>query len=100
MADATTTAPSPPPGTGRESEPPDIELILARAKRLLAQRAPVDALQQEIADYVIPRKAVIAGGIGWQSGARGEGQELGDKVWDSPRASRARSPRPRSGGSA
>ena len=54
MPDATTR------GTGRlklrprESEAPDPERLVARAQKLLAGRANVDALQQEIADYVIP----------------------------------------------
>jgi hypothetical protein len=60
----------------RESEAPNVELLLARAQKLRTQRAQVDALQQEIADYVIPRKAVI-------TEKPMEGQERGELVWDS-----------------
>ena len=64
------------PPRPRESEPANAEQICKRYDKLLAQRANVDTLQQELADYVIPRKAVI-------SERRSPGEELTEKVYDS-----------------
>lgn len=61
----------------RESSPPDLAWLGKRYDALLAERRPVDSLQQELADYILPRKAVIT------ERTVSEGQELTDKVWDS-----------------
>lgn len=60
----------------RESEAPDPEVLVARYQKLLSLRANVDTVQQEIADYVIPRKAVI-------QSPPVSGAELTEHVWDS-----------------
>jgi hypothetical protein len=83
MADATTR------GTGRyrlrprESEAPDAEQILRRWQTLRSRRANVDEVQQELADYIIPRKAVITEHHGGSAVGRVEGEELTEHVWDS-----------------
>jgi hypothetical protein len=83
MADATTR------GTGRyrlrprESEAPDAEQILRRWQTLRSRRANVDEVQQELADYIIPRKAVITEHHGGAAVGRVEGEELTEHVWDS-----------------
>ncbi len=59
----------------RESTAPDAERICKRAAALLQKRVNVDNLQQELADYIIPRKAVI-------TERREEGEELTERVWD------------------
>lgn len=61
----------------RESEAPNPERICKRAATLLAKRSNVDTLQQELADYIIPRKAVITEHLGQ------EGEELTERVWRS-----------------
>lgn len=61
----------------RESQAPDAERIVKRAAALLARRANVDTLQQELADYIIPRKAVIT------EKQEQEGEELTERVWRS-----------------
>jgi hypothetical protein len=61
----------------RESQAPDPERIVKRAAALLARRVNVDNLQQELADYIIPRKAVIT-----EKRAM-EGEELTERVWRS-----------------
>ena len=61
----------------RESDAPNPERICKRAAVLLAKRANVDTLQQELADYIIPRKAVITEHRGQ------EGEELTERVWRS-----------------
>lgn len=80
MADTATEAP-PKRRRGmslrpRESQAPDAERICKRAEALLRKRANVDNLQQELADYIIPRKAVI-------TEQRAEGEELTERVWRS-----------------
>lgn len=60
----------------RESDAPDAERICRRAAKLLSKRTNVDNLQQELADYIIPRKAVI-------TEQRTEGEELTERVWRS-----------------
>lgn len=60
----------------RESTAPDAERICKRAAALLRKRANVDNLQQELADLIIPRKAVI-------TERQAEGEELTERVWDS-----------------
>ena len=60
----------------RESDAPNPERICKRAAVLLAKRVNVDTLQQELADYIIPRKAVI-------TEQRAEGEELTERVWRS-----------------
>lgn len=60
----------------RESQAPDAERICKRAAMLLHKRKNVDNLQQELADFIIPRKAVI-------TEHRHEGEELTERVWDS-----------------
>ena len=83
MPDATTR------GTGRlklrprESEAPDVDQILRRWQALLARRANVDQMQQELADYIIPRKSVITEHHGGHALGRVEGEELTEHVWDS-----------------
>jgi head-to-tail connecting protein len=61
----------------RESQAPDPERIVKRAQALLTKRANVDNLQQELADYFIPRKAVIT------ERRASEGEELTERVWTS-----------------
>lgn len=58
----------------RESQAPDAERICKRAAAMLTKRANVDNLQQELADFIIPRKAVI-------TEKRAEGEELTERVW-------------------
>jgi len=65
-----------PPGTGRESEAPDPERLVARYQALKSARANVDTVYQEIADYVIPRKAVI-------QSPPVQGAEQTEHLWDS-----------------
>src|SRR5262245_24297828 len=60
----------------RESEEANAERICKRADRLPARRKNVDNLQQELADFIIPRKAVI-------TEHRLEGEELTERVWRS-----------------
>lgn len=60
----------------RESTAPDAERICKRAAALLTKRVNVDNLQQELADLIIPRKAVI-------TERQAEGEELTERVWDS-----------------
>lgn len=60
----------------RESDAPSAERICKRAAALLVKRTNVDNLQQELADYIIPRKAVI-------TEHRSEGEELTERVWRS-----------------
>jgi len=60
----------------RESQAPDAERICKRAEALLRKRKNVDNLQQELADFIIPRKAVI-------TEQRTEGEELTERVWRS-----------------
>jgi Bacteriophage head to tail connecting protein len=60
----------------RESEAPNPEQLVARWQKLKSQRANVDTVYQEIADYVIPRKAVI-------QTPPVEGAELTEHLWDS-----------------
>jgi hypothetical protein len=78
MADTTTeTKPKRTRGMSlrpRESDAPNPERICKRAEALLRKRANVDNLQQELADYIIPRKAVI-------TEQRSEGEELTERVW-------------------
>jgi hypothetical protein len=60
----------------RESQAPDADRICRRAEALLRKRKNVDNLQQELADFIIPRKAVI-------TEHRLEGEELTERVWKS-----------------
>src|SRR4029450_9444592 len=60
----------------RGSEAPDAERIVKRAQALENKRKNVDSLQQELADYIIPRKAVI-------TEQRAEGEELTERLWRS-----------------
>lgn len=60
----------------RESEEPNASFIVKRAERLVSKRENVDTLQQELADYIIPRKSVI-------TRKKNEGQELTEHTWRS-----------------
>lgn len=82
MADSTVTTTTPARTSRgrslrpRESTAPDPERIVKRANALETKRKNVDNLQQELADFIIPRKAVI-------TEQRAEGEELTERVWRS-----------------
>jgi hypothetical protein len=58
----------------RESSVPDADRLCRRYETLVARRATVDEVTQEIADYVLPRKAII-------TDRRTEGEELTVRLW-------------------
>jgi hypothetical protein len=75
MAD-TSTATTTKRRPARESEAPDVLACCKLYDRLLADRGMVDTLQQEIAEYLFPRRAII-------TVQREEGADQTEKVWDS-----------------